>query len=244
MAVSVRFDELTGLGAAERAQMFELLQRHFHGVDPQVFAADLREKSHVLRLFSAGGDLSGFSTLDYRMTEVAGAPAALLYSGDTIVDPAAWAQTSLGPAWVAAVFDLHASVSPGMPLWWLLLSSGVRTYRYLTVCLRSYAPADAERFDPVAAALLPGLACDRFGAAFDRTAGVVRFVRPQRLRAHLCEIPAHVANDAAVRVFLQRNPGHVDGDELVSLCRLCPENLTGAGRLALRRGRAALAVSS
>jgi hypothetical protein len=239
MAVRWSLDRIPALLARERTEMLALLARHFDGVDAATFAADLEGKTHVLRLFADSGALAGFSTMDYRRRRIGGEPAALLYSGDTIVDPEEWASTSLGAAWVAAVLDLHAAAGPPAPLWWLLLTSGVRTYRYLTVCIRRYAPAPADRLDHQALALLPTLAVERFGHAVDT--GVVRFAQPQRLREHLAAPPPHVLADEAVRLFIERNPGHAEGDELVSLCRLEEANLTGVGRLALRRGRAAAA---
>jgi len=234
MAVNIHFDAVPDLNHAARYEIFSLLDRHFTGVDEHVFAADLATKTHVLRIFDARGQLAGFSTLEYRRRTMQGESGALVYSGDTIVDPAAWVDTNLGPAWVAAILGLHAEAGP---LWWLVLTSGVRTYRYLTVCVRRYAPAPIDRLDEQAASLLSEFASERFGPEFNADAGVVRFTKPQRLREHLADIPDHIRSDPAVHVFLTMNPHHTAGDELVSLCRLDPSNLTAVGLLALRRGR-------
>ena len=241
MAVKISFDQVSDLGQSARGELFTLLERHFAGVEGDTFATDLLAKTHVLRLFGQDGNLAGFSTIDYRRRMIDGVRAAVLYSGDTIVDPAAWVDASLGPAWVAAVLDLHAEQGP---LWWLVLTSGMRTYRYLTVCLCRYAPAPPDRYDVTAAALLSVLASERFGESFNAHTGVVRFVNPQCLRHHLADVPEHIRDDPAVQVFLQRNPGHAAGDELVSVCRLDVANLTPAGLLALRRGRRAAVGAS
>jgi hypothetical protein len=63
---------------------------------------------------------------------------------------------------------------------------------------------------------------------------VVRLAKPQVLRPGLVEVPPGRAADPDVRFFLERNPGYVRGDELVSLTSLEPENLTPAGRRMLR----------
>jgi hypothetical protein len=241
MAVRVKLDPAGSLSEAERLAMQVLIDRHFFGIDRHNFQADLDGKTHVLRLVGEEQQVIGFSTIDYRRTTLDAAPCGILYSGDTIVDPAAWASASLSAAWVAAILELHASAGPPAPLWWLLLTSGLRTYRYLTVCIRQYAPALSGRLDPLAHALLPRLARERFGHDFDAGTGLVIFRHPQRLRPHLTTLPPHLEEDADAQLFLRLNPGHGRGDELVSLCRLSEENLTAVGRIALRRGRLAMA---
>lgn len=234
------FSPVAKLDADERAAMRELLDRHFLGVDEQVFTADLANKTHAVRLFGDDGRLAGFSTIDYRQCVIDGAPAAVVYSGDTIVDPSAWAATSLGAAWVAAVFALHHGESGGtaaIPLWWLLLTSGVRTHRYLSVFFRRYHPAPPGRCDPLAERLLPHIAGKRFGRDFSVHSAVVRLPRPQRLRAHLDAIPPHLADDPQTRLFLAVNPGYAEGDELASLCLLDESNITPVGLRVLARGR-------
>jgi hypothetical protein len=241
MAVKVQMDPIGSLSVAERSAMLALLDQHFLGVERTSFNADLDEKSHVLRLLSDEMAVIGFSTIDYRRTTIDSTPCGILYSGDTIVDPGAWASASLSSAWVAAILELHAGAGPPAPLWWLLLTSGLRTYRYLTVCLRQYAPALAPRLDPQAHALLPRLARERFGQAYDAGTGVVTLRHRQRLRPHLSVLPPRLKEDADAQLFLRLNPCHDQGDELASLCRLSEDNLTAVGLVALRRGRLAMA---
>ena len=58
----------------------------------------------------------------------------------------------------------------------------------------------------------------------------MRFARPQRLRGPLGEIPASRRRNADVAFFIDRNPGHAQGDELVCLTKISETNLTPAGR--------------
>ena len=78
--------------------------------------------------------------------------------------------------------------------------------------------------------MLNQLAKDRFGNQFDSDMGVVRFTNPQQLKDGLEQISEGRAHDPHISFFLLRNPGHANGDELVCLTELCPENLTAAGR--------------
>jgi hypothetical protein len=77
--------------------------------------------------------------------------------------------------------------------------------------------------------LMAQLARERFGRAFEETAGVVRFAAPQRLRGALAVVPDGKRRDEQVEFFLARNPGHAAGDQLVCLAALGDENFTAAG---------------
>jgi hypothetical protein len=115
--------------------------------------------------------------------------------------------------------------------YWLLLTSGFRTYRFLPVFWREFFPCFERATPPDAQRLLDHLAHERFGAQYDSGSGLVRFTQQQRLRAELNRIPeSRAAADPHVNFFARRNPGCAQGDELVCLTELRPENLTAAGR--------------
>lgn len=231
-ASATRRGELT---SAERAELYTLLDRHFEGVEPTQFDRDLDEKDWVLRI-RADGRLVGFSTLQVYASVHGGRRVRVLYSGDTIMAPEAWGSPVLAKGWIALVHRIQAE-HPDDPWYWLLLSSGYRTYRFLPVFWREFWPRhDAEPPTEVAA-LLAALAGERFGSRYDARAGVVRFARPQRLRGALAAVPEGREGDPHIRFFLERNPGHHAGDELVCVTALCDENLTAAGVRVVRASR-------
>ena len=213
---------------AREAAMFALLDGYFAGVTRAQFAADLAEKSHVILLENAGR-LVGFSTLLVYETIHRGEPVTVVYSGDTIVAPEAWQSPVLARAWIATVNDLRREHPHGR-YYWLLLTSGFRTYRFLPIFWREYFPSSHQPTPPDMQDLLDQLAGEKFGHAYDPARGVVRFTRPQRLRPALAALPAGRATDPHVAFFLARNPAHLDGDELVCVTELTEANLTAAGR--------------
>jgi hypothetical protein len=216
------------LSNTHKREMFALLTRHFTGVTPEQFARDLAEKNLAL-LLQKGPEVVGFSTLQAYSTFFEKERVNIVYSGDTIVAPEAWGTTALPRAWVAGVDTLRASLPTGR-CFWLLLTSGFRTYRFLPVFWNEFFP----RFDrptPVSAQrILQALATERFGEQFDPETGVVRFTHPQRLRHELQEVSRGRERDPHIAFFLSRNPGHGSGDELVCLTELTTANLTRAGR--------------
>jgi hypothetical protein len=119
------------LTSADRAELFTLLARHFMGVTRDQFEQDLAEKNWVIEIRQQG-QLQGFSTLLACAVKSGDSTITTIYSGDTIVAPEAWGSPALARTWIASVNALRFSFS-GQPCYWLLLTSGFRTYRFLPV---------------------------------------------------------------------------------------------------------------
>jgi hypothetical protein len=230
------------LTAGDRLAMFRLMRRHFEGIELARFTADLSEKNWAVLLHDNAGELVGFSTFMLGTSVHAGRPITVVCSGDTIVHPRAWRSSALPRTWIRAVRHLHAEQGRG-PLWWLLITSGYRTYRFLPVFCRRFYPCHDAATPPDIARLMHQLAAERYGERYDAATGIVRFDQPQRLRPDLRHVPAGKCDDPHVAYFLSRNPGHGDGDELVSLAALDDANLTAAG-LRMRHGHTRLPVVS
>lgn len=216
------------LSAAEHSAMYALLDTHFEGVRRDQFDADLSEKNWVV-LVEEGGQLFGFSTIHAYESELDGERVSVVYSGDTIVSPAAWGSAAFPRAWIHAVYELREQYPSGR-LIWLLLTSGFRTYRFLPVFWSEFYPRTGVQTPAAWQKLMNRLATARFGDRYDLAAGIVRLVHPQQLRGRLREISQENARNPHVAFFLARNPGHERGDELVCVTDLRPENLTRAGR--------------
>lgn len=212
--------------------MRRLLERHFEGVDERQFEADLREKTHVLRVWK-GQELVGFSTLMAYRSELDDEALNILYSGDTIMSPEGWNSPVLARGWIAMVLDIRNSMPAGRCVW-LLLSAGFRTYRFLPVFWRRFWPRFDDAMPAETRRLRDGIARERFGAGYDAVSGVVRFPMPHRLRGGLADVPDARRNDPHVAFFLEQNPGWSAGDEWVCLTEIDDANLTPAGRKMIR----------
>ncbi len=218
------------LTRSDRVEMFNLLDRHFYGVDPFVFARDLAEKSHALILRDpASQNLKGFSTLVSYPTIFQGETLHIIFSGDTIVDPSAWSSPILAKAWIGAIRSLHRQSSQ-QKVYWFLISSGFRTYRFLSTFSRHFYPCFDQPTPPFMQALMDHLAIERFGPLYDPEHGVVRLAQPHALREHLAGVPETRQHDPHIHFFEQINPSHAQGDELVCLAEFSEANLTRAGQ--------------
>jgi hypothetical protein len=222
------------LSLREGEAMLCLLNEHFNGVRRDVFARDLAEKNWVL-LIEDEGRLCGFTTLLLYETDVSGEASTVVYSGDTIMARESWGTSALARCWIGSVQALGEAL-PHRRLYWLLLTSGYRTYRFLPVFWRDFYPRFDVPEDPAIRSLVDLLAGERFGRSYLAHRGIVRFDSPQTLRAGFVEVPPTKRRDPHIGFFCERNPGWVQGDELVCLTEITPENLTGAGRRMWKEG--------
>jgi hypothetical protein len=218
------------LSKEDTEDMYLLLSTHFQGVKRNIFDGDLANKNWVILFKDEKVEkLQGFSTLLIYKTKFEGESLNVVYSGDTIIDPSAWSSSILSRAWIASVNKLRYEYCQGK-LYWLLISSGYRTYRFLPIFWQEFYPRYDTPTPEYISRLLEFLACDRFGRYYDQQAGVVRFPHPQILRESLQGIPPERLQDPHIQFFEMRNPNHLQGDELVCLTEISEENLTRAGK--------------
>ncbi|MBW4676539.1 MAG: hypothetical protein KME52_21755 [Desmonostoc geniculatum HA4340-LM1] len=214
------------LSQVERQEMFYLFNTHFEEVNRQQFEADLSNKQWTV-LLKQEGILKGFSTLRFYEAVLKDEPVTIVYSGDTITDPSIWSSPVLAKAWIAAIQEIHGHRQER--LFWLLISSGYRSYRFLTTFAKEFYPRYDRQTPTEVAAFMQHIATQQFGEFYHPTEGIVRFANPQILRSQLCTIAVEKLQDPDIAFFVQKNPGHINGDELVCLTEFTQANLTSAG---------------
>jgi hypothetical protein len=233
------------LTESQRAQMLALMQLCYAGVSPERFAKDLETKQFVILLsVRRTGELAGFSTVRVAEERLGGRVTEVVYSGDTVIHPDHWGQKELQRCF--SFFLLGRKLrQPLRPLFWLLLSAGYKTY-LLAV---NYFPHTLPRHDWQAPAerqsFLAELAGRWFGAQYDAARGTLRFEETHyHVRQGLVPIDREAARHPDIAFFAERNPGHVQGDELVclaeirlwDLARALSRIVTNQVRLWTRRG--------
>ncbi|MGB3640550.1 MAG: hypothetical protein WBA39_23695 [Rivularia sp. (in: cyanobacteria)] len=218
------------LSALDIEEMFALLTNHFEGVKRDVFNNDLDSKNWVILIKDEEtNQLKGFSTLLMYDTYFEGENISIVFSGDTIVDPSAWSSSALSTGWIASINKLRREYCKGK-LYWLLISGGYRTYRFLPLFWKEFYPCYDTPTPERILNLMQDLSVKRFGENYNIKTGVVSFPHPHRLRDGLHGIPAQRLRDPHIQFFQTLNPGHLNGDELVCFTEICEDNLTRAGR--------------
>jgi hypothetical protein len=214
--------------------MYRLMETYFAGTSRQQFEADLGEKEKVFLLRdSVSSQIQGFSTSMRLSANIDGQHVVAFFSGDTIIAREYWGDSLLARLWSRTVFaeaDLITAAHPSTRVYWYLICSGYRTWRFLPVFFREYwpnlgAPTPAHQKN-----ILDTLGERKFGAQYVRCAGVVRLRSATPLRDGISDITEQRLADPQIAFFARINPGHTAGDELACLTEISPNNLTRAGR--------------
>ncbi|HFC6394857.1 hypothetical protein [Neisseria bacilliformis] len=221
--LATRTDTPQNLSAARTAELYALYARYYGGTSPELFARDLAEKDHILLLEDEHGRTRGFTTLKILPFSHEGQTGRALFSGDTIIDHRYWGKQTLPLAWCELAGRLKAQ-QPDTPLYWLLIVKGDRTYRYLNAFSKNYYPNRRRPTPPDIQRLIDRLAAARFGAHYRPDSGLIRYPESQ---GHLKSewLNEKTAANPEAAYFRSRNPRHAEGDELVCLTLLAPENL-------------------
>jgi hypothetical protein len=220
----------TDLSPNDIRSMFRVFSENFNGATWEIFERDLRNKNWVILLQDGQSrEIEGFSTLALYETTFDCQPISVVYSGDTIIRREYWGTPELPRSWIKTVLEKSANMP--QPLYWLLISSGYKTYRFLTVFFKEFYPRFDRPTPPEMQRLMDMLSAQRFGADYHCASGIVRFQEGATpLRQGVAEVTDERLRDPQVAFYLERNPGYIHGDELVCLTRVHPDNFTPAGR--------------
>ena len=216
-------------------RMYALYSTYYSATSPDQFAADFAAKDHLIELVD-DGELRGFSTVAVFDFQAGGAARRAIFSGDTIIDHRYWGEQALATAFCRFAGSVYAA-DPSKPLYWFLIAKGHRTYRYLGAFSQEYCPHPSRPTPALMAECIDVLARTRFGPAWKPELGIVRFDGSRgHLKARWATPHAALASRLEAHFFLERNPGHADGDELCCLTELVPANLRSHARRAFLEG--------
>jgi len=218
------------ISSIERKQMIMLLRHYFTNITQNEFKHDLAEKEWAVLLCDAAtGHIKGFSTLMRLQTVVGGQPIVAFFSGDTIIHRDYWGETELPRLWGRYVFDLAATI-PATRVYWFLICSGYKTYRFLPVFFREFYPTYRCGTPPAIKKTIDTLAQLKFPSEYDSTRGIIRLKRAAPLQSGVAEITELRLKNPHIAYFAEANPDHIHGEELACLTEITPTNLTRAGR--------------
>jgi hypothetical protein len=215
--------------------MYDLYESYYDATSLELFRMDLRVKSHVIELHCDGA-LRGFSTISVFDMDVAGERNRAIFSGDTIIEHAFWGEQALVRAFCYFAGQVKLA-APAQPLYWLLISKGHRTYRYLSAFAHRYYPHHSKMTPEPIRARMECLARAKFGDYFDAQRGVICFPQSRgHLKAQWAQVREQLHEHPAVRFFLARNPRYHEGQELVCLTEFAADNLRSFARQAFLQG--------
>jgi len=204
--------------------MLRIMQAYYHNVTPDQFVKDLEEKDWVILLWESGC-IRGFSTQMLFDHDVEGHQIQVIFSGDTIIEKSHRGSLALPVAWGRLMLSI-LSDRPERELYWLLISKGYKTYRFLSVFFREFHPSCVKEAPAFEKALLCSLGRRKWGNQFDLESWIIRASEgAQYLRPGVADITDVRRRDKHIAFFEKANPGHTKGDELVCIARCHEENI-------------------
>ena len=227
---------ISDLSAAHAESMYRLYSRYYAGGSHSRFMQDLSQKDYCILLQDERQAVRGFTTLAISEHVISNQRLRCLFSGDTVIQHQFWGEQTLPRAWCRFAGHIKAQ-EPRLPLYWLLIVKGHRTYRYLKVFSRRYFPAvNCQTPEPVRR-IMDSLAQERFGQCYDAKTGVIHFPGSRGyLKPEWAALDDNKQGKPEVAFFLEKNPGHGQGDELVCLTELVESNLKRQALQAFCRG--------
>ena len=212
--------------------MYALFARYYDAVDFETFAEDLSEKDYVvlLREQDEAGEIRGFSTvsvLDFSFQQTQG---RAIFSGDTIIDRDFWGEQTLPWVW-CRLAGFIKSQAPEVPLYWMLIVKGHRTYRLMTLFSKEHYPTWKASTPDNTQALMNFLGALKFGESYDTRTGLIRFQKSRgQLKPEVGDVREGYREKPDVKFFCEKNPNYLQGDELLCLTELKTENMRATAR--------------
>lgn len=209
----------------EKKTFYRLLCQGFLGVSWNDFMRDFQEKDAVmiLRKEHSAGEIVGWSTLMVLPLVLSGEEVKGIFSGDTMVLPEHRSSTGFGVELVRYFMHVQKQF-PHHRVYYILISKGWRTYKIMPFFFKEFSPRYDKPTSACDKAVMDAFGKKKYPCHYHPATGVITF-SPQKLRPESIDaIPVKV--DAHTQFFLRSNPGYLDGNELVCVARVSPDNFT------------------
>ncbi len=225
------------LTAKDRDEMYQLMERCYLGVNRFTFLRDLSEKQHAMMLRAKnGGEIVGFSTLVQFNLSIDGQPVRAIFSGDTVVDESC--RRTLGFAYEVTSYFAATAQASLLPVYYVLICKGWRTYRVLPLLFREYSPALGRATNLLHKQVMDAFGAKKYPDDYQQDTGLIVFDREtQRIRPCSAEAISFVRSDPHAEFFARKNPNHLRGDELVCVAEVTFSNFSAATEKLLSQHR-------
>ncbi len=226
MSMIFTIETIDNLSDRHIKAMFELMNQYYDNVKYDKFRHDLQQKDHVILLWDEEA-ICGFSTLELMPLVVNDKEVVGVFSGDTIVDQ--HRPIGLGLQKGFATFIDRLIKTENREVYWFLICKGYKTYRYMSIYFNTYYPNSSLETPEFEQELMHSYAIKKYGHAYIKESGIIiNRGDNDYLKDGVAPIDAKALINPVTRFFIEKNPGHERGDELVCLARFSQENLKDA----------------
>ena len=214
--IYARFVKIKNISAQDRQQMFSVFEKYYSGTDFETFEKDMQKKTGVILVRRREDKaIVGFTTVtEYYFIMPNGKPACGVFSGDTIIQKEYWGSRVLQSRFF--IYVLTKKIFSGrIPLYWLLISKGFKTYLLLANNFTDYHPHPKGKNANLSSVVENY--CDRlFPGVYNKETQLLDFGNEyQMLKGGVAEISDELkAEKPKVAFFEEKNPTWQRGTEL------------------------------
>ncbi len=212
------------LSKEQKDSMFFLMYNFYSNTKRETFDDDLQEKDWVLMLFEKHTQLIvGFSTQMLFSYYFNNKEIKVLFSGDTIIHRDYWGSMGLSLIFGELMIRLINKYE-NHELYWLLISKGVRTYKYLPAFFIEFFPVFNKKTPDDIKQLMTLLGKKKFPKLYDTKTGIVRAKKNAQFLKTDYQ-PKREPRKKHEIFFYKSNPNFISGDELLCITRLSINNI-------------------
>lgn len=209
------FVKVKDLKPRDIEKMFNIYSNYYSNTVFEIFERDLLEKTGVFIIREPKKDfLVGFSTVMERNFTVNGKTAHAFFSGDTIIEEAYWGSRALQRAMFRYVMTFKLRHT-GVPIYWMLISKGFKTYLLLANNYYHYYP-NPENKDEYLKDYVEAYCREYFAEYYDDESKLIDFGENyQCLKPDVAPITEEMRQkNRKIEFFEECNPSWVQGTEL------------------------------
>lgn len=211
---------ISELSETVKREMFALFEKYYDHVDYPRFLSDLSEKTHVFMFYDQQTSrLGGFSTI-FRKEIPNIAKGCFLFSGDTVIHEDYWGSKSLQKSFFWFILESKL-ISPFRPVYWMLMSKGVKTYLMMRKNFVKSYPNGKEATPSEFKRVQTEFYKMKFPQDYNPATELILFKEKLgSVKAELVTPSDKALKDPESVFFYQKNPKHLDGDELACICEI------------------------
>ncbi len=213
------------LSRADIDVMYRLMSTYYDNIQQETFQNDMNAKKGVLLVFDNRENLCGFTTYDVFGVRYKNEKFHVLYSGDTVIKEEYWGHMETSKMFMSLIQKCWQECKG--PLYWFLITKGIRTYRLLPLYFQVYYPTYLADTPPHEKELIAYLAEHKFNHQYKKGEGIIRFAEEgDYLKNEYGRIAENKLKNPHIRFFCEANPGYITGDYLPCIAQISFDNLT------------------
>ncbi len=207
---------------SEQKRMFQLMHTFYDNITWSNFSNDLDDKDFCIVLYDDNHIIQGFSTQKIINIKLNNRLVNGVFSGDTIVHKDFW-QTGHPLFSIFARF-FEAYSRDYQEFYWFIICKGYKTYKILPTFFNKFYPNYQEN-TPQNLQNIIDIFGRNYHKDFNSKTGVIEYsCVKDKLKQGIADIGKSQLNNKHTAFFAAKNPGHIDGHDLVCLCSLKKEN--------------------